>query len=320
LQLKGLNMFLAPLTKHHRMALISAVLLLNVLSGDDAQAGDCQLYESAVAEARAQGDLTKVQTEIDALDRSIGVCSAFEIEIIRRNAALAYYDKAILPGLSDAERVDLLSKGLKLAEPWKMSATLADIEFAKRNFAKAAELYQNALDDMRDESANPEPPPQATIATIVKRAEQASLLSPVYVPRINKRSGQPGGLAEPNTRGFVAKKAAVPVQFNFRETTFTEAGLKAVEDMSHYLKQQGVSEIRLVGHTDPRGSRAFNQRLSEERAKAVAEYLKSHGFSGEIETAGRGEDEPYKDDGSLVLTEEERYQLDRRVELERGAD
>lgn len=53
------------------------------------------------------------------------------------------------------------------------------------------------------------------------------------------------------------------------------------------------SSIEVIGHTDNVGEAAYNQDLSQRRAVAVAEVLRSSGVpSGRIATYGRGEDAP----------------------------
>ncbi|HVP31540.1 MAG TPA: OmpA family protein [Myxococcota bacterium] len=52
-------------------------------------------------------------------------------------------------------------------------------------------------------------------------------------------------------------------------------------------------KITIEGHTDVRGSDAYNQRLSEERAAAVKTYLVAQGVpADELETVGYGETRP----------------------------
>lgn len=60
------------------------------------------------------------------------------------------------------------------------------------------------------------------------------------------------------------------------------------------VKRSGVtpSTITIVGHTDSRGSKKYNQRLSERRAQSVADYLASQGLTGNMQVGGRGEVEP----------------------------
>src|SRR5690606_12856644 len=51
---------------------------------------------------------------------------------------------------------------------------------------------------------------------------------------------------------------------------------------------QPLESILINGHTDPLGAAAYNQKLSERRAQAVAAYLKTLGVSAAMETRGLG--------------------------------
>lgn len=71
------------------------------------------------------------------------------------------------------------------------------------------------------------------------------------------------------------------------------------------------STVQVIGHTDNTGDAAYNQDLSERRARSVANVLISAGTSaGRIVTVGRGEDAPVASN----LTPEGRAQ-NRRVEI-----
>jgi outer membrane protein OmpA-like peptidoglycan-associated protein len=71
------------------------------------------------------------------------------------------------------------------------------------------------------------------------------------------------------------------------------------------------SRIEVIGHTDNTGSAAYNQDLSQRRAVAVAEVLRSGGVpSAHVAAFGRGEDQPIASN----LTPEGRQQ-NRRVEI-----
>ena len=52
-------------------------------------------------------------------------------------------------------------------------------------------------------------------------------------------------------------------------------------------------QVRIEGHTDSRGSRAFNMRLSQARANSVLAYLVGRGISSDrLEAKGYGPDQP----------------------------
>ena len=56
---------------------------------------------------------------------------------------------------------------------------------------------------------------------------------------------------------------------------------------------KSVSSMTIVGYTDPLGPDAYNQKLSEQRAAAVRDYLVSKGMSSSvIQTEGRGKSQP----------------------------
>src|SRR5690606_39431642 len=53
--------------------------------------------------------------------------------------------------------------------------------------------------------------------------------------------------------------------------------------------KDGVATV--IGHTDRIGSEAYNQSLSEQRARTVADYLIAKGlFADKVRAEGRGED------------------------------
>lgn len=71
------------------------------------------------------------------------------------------------------------------------------------------------------------------------------------------------------------------------------------------------TDLLIVGHTDSRGTDAFNLSLSERRATAVVNYLASQGVArNRLRPAGRGEAEPIATNES-----EQGRQQNRRVEV-----
>ena len=70
--------------------------------------------------------------------------------------------------------------------------------------------------------------------------------------------------------------------------------IKPLDDMAQVLSTNPVIlGVRVEGHTDDRGSRARNRRLSQSRAEAVRRYLVRRGIRADtIEAIGFGEDKP----------------------------
>jgi OmpA-OmpF porin, OOP family len=73
----------------------------------------------------------------------------------------------------------------------------------------------------------------------------------------------------------------------------------------------GDERLEVVGHTDSVGTDAYNQKLSERRAQAVADYLATQGVAkGNMGVSGKGESSPIADNA----TKEGRAK-NRRVEI-----
>ncbi|MGF1533393.1 MAG: OmpA family protein [Bernardetiaceae bacterium] len=80
--------------------------------------------------------------------------------------------------------------------------------------------------------------------------------------------------------------------------------------LNEFLKVYPDVMIEMGSHTDERGSRTYNQRLSEARAKSAVDYIIAKGIPAEdIRAKGYGEDEPKIPN---ARTEEE-HQLNRRT-------
>lgn len=82
-----------------------------------------------------------------------------------------------------------------------------------------------------------------------------------------------------------------------------------------------IDSLRLVGHTDRLGSDAYNQRLSEQRAATIKQYLRTRGLSTVIESSGVGESQPSGQTGQCLGTRSTPalkacLQPDRRVSVE----
>lgn len=67
----------------------------------------------------------------------------------------------------------------------------------------------------------------------------------------------------------------------------------ALNSVALVLKEYQKTTVDIIGHTDNVGSAAYNQRLSEDRARSVAEYLAGQGIlPARLLVAGMGESQP----------------------------
>ena len=91
-------------------------------------------------------------------------------------------------------------------------------------------------------------------------------------------------------------RPAVSMQltFAFNSDKLSEQAKNTLDNLGKALQGEELKAdiFRIEGHTDSKGSRAYNQRLSERRAQSVTRYLVER-FSIEskrLQSVGRGED------------------------------
>lgn len=96
-----------------------------------------------------------------------------------------------------------------------------------------------------------------------------------------------GPLARPVTRTYSLSADAL---FDFDEANLRPEGRTSIARLSRDLDQVSYEAVDVVGHTDPLGSDAYNQDLSERRAGTVRTELVQEGVpSGRISSRGVGE-------------------------------
>ena len=87
-------------------------------------------------------------------------------------------------------------------------------------------------------------------------------------------------------------KFAMPVHFDFDKSDIRSVDRPLLDRFASIAKKyyQGAT-ITVEGFADPAGTQAYNKRLSQKRAAAVADYLTSQGglASGNVRTVGYGE-------------------------------
>lgn len=84
------------------------------------------------------------------------------------------------------------------------------------------------------------------------------------------------------------------VNFATNKAILTKDAQEILEQAVAVLKNtDSVIEVRVEGHTDSRGTDAYNMALSQKRAQAVVDYLTSRGVkSGSLIAVGMGETSP----------------------------
>lgn len=101
------------------------------------------------------------------------------------------------------------------------------------------------------------------------------------------------------------------VLFESGRATLLASAQERLNQVADALLQNRDANIVVEGHTDSQGDDASNQKLSEDRAKSVRDYLVSRGIANDrIRSVGHGEKTPVADNNSA-----EGRANNRRVEI-----
>ena len=111
------------------------------------------------------------------------------------------------------------------------------------------------------------------------------------------------------------------IQFELDKAEILQASHGLLDEIVDVLKKNAdIKKVDILGHTDSDGTDAYNQDLSDRRAKAVLQYLVSHGVESKRLTArGLGEAKPIADNETAEGKEKNRRVEFLIVEREEGA-
>ena len=101
------------------------------------------------------------------------------------------------------------------------------------------------------------------------------------------------------------------MNFEFDRAQVRAVAAVVLDEAARILRENADVRISVDGHTDATGPEAYNQTLSERRAKAVKSYLVENGVRADrLSTRGYGESNPIASNDTR-----EGRELNRRVEL-----
>lgn len=111
---------------------------------------------------------------------------------------------------------------------------------------------------------------------------------------------------------FTAKEECklVNLYFAYNSTELVEEAQRWLQYNVRCAKSRGGKELILEGHADSRGPQGYNQKLSVERADAVAKLVGSAGIDIPVKAKGAGEHDPLRNGKT-----EKDYAFNRRVEF-----
>lgn len=102
------------------------------------------------------------------------------------------------------------------------------------------------------------------------------------------------------------------IYFETAKATIRSKSTTTLERAAKVLSDYPDVRVEISGHTDDRGKRDYNMKLSADRAESVKAWLVEHGIdASRITTRGAGPDEPVADNGSRAGRAK-----NRRIEFE----
>jgi len=101
------------------------------------------------------------------------------------------------------------------------------------------------------------------------------------------------------------------IYFKIGSANLEPASIPVLQQLYQMMRENPEIRIEIEGHTDSTGTSAFNMKLSQQRAMAVADWLIRNGISStRITTHGYGDTRPVADNST-----EEGRRKNRRTEI-----
>jgi OOP family OmpA-OmpF porin len=148
----------------------------------------------------------------------------------------------------------------------------------------------------------PAPPPPAPVVVAPPPPPVAAPIAPVAV----------APAAAPKTKPMRTVTIGGDAFFDVNKATFRKEAQPQLEKYAEQVRRvTAVEAVQITGHTDSTGATDYNQKLSEQRAATVKDFLVKNGVDpSKITILGMGERQPLADNG----TKEGRAK-NRRVEV-----
>jgi outer membrane protein OmpA-like peptidoglycan-associated protein len=243
-------------------------------------------------------------------------CGGYLTSFRARRAALQVEAAEGLRGnpKRSAEREALI---LQADEPrllWTAAYLAGELYKSKKQYDKAADAFERAISIAGDKSLTPQAPDTKDWKEMLALSYESKALAAGFVSAGRTSRGLvAGSLGEPSNRALKIEIVPLPIQFETGRDDLTPEGVKYASELAEAIKQQGPSTVVLEGHTDPRGSDAYNLDLSERRVKRVARFLAENGVTAQIVTEAKGKREPFTPPDASDLSQEQIWALNRRV-------
>lgn len=141
----------------------------------------------------------------------------------------------------------------------------------------------------------PKPEPvieKQSISEIPSQKPVEAVVIHVSEPEVEKKVAVV--VAEPEIEKKVIVLVLEDINFDFDKSTLTPEAQAILKRNIKILNENPRAKVRIAGYTSASGTDEYNQKLSEQRAASVKDYLVNEGLiSGErLTTIGYGEDNP----------------------------
>lgn len=134
---------------------------------------------------------------------------------------------------------------------------------------------------------------QATILDLKGLPSDASGGISDLSSQIDGLAARHDGLSVRQDKNAVTVSMLGDVLFDFDKAAIRPAAEPTLQDIAKLIKSDSAGTVAIEGHTDSKGSAAYNKDLSLRRAQAVAQWLASHGVDkARLSVKGLGDTQP----------------------------
>ncbi len=145
----------------------------------------------------------------------------------------------------------------------------------------------------------PPPPAPVAAAPAPAAAPAAAAAAPSVAPAV---AAVPlaAVAAAPKTKPMRTVTLESDAFFDVNKASFRNAAQPELEKAAERVRRvTSIEAVQIVGHTDSTGSSAYNQKLSEQRAATVKDFLVKNGIQpSKITILGKGETSPIADNAT----------------------
>ncbi|WP_373746990.1 OmpA family protein [Neisseria dentiae] len=141
--------------------------------------------------------------------------------------------------------------------------------------------------------------PAQPASTALQTAEPQSAAAQTASAPVSSVSAQGSNLSATGS-SLSAQQTGFNIEINLASDVlfdFDKADLKPEADAelqkaAEVIREKGKGLILITGHTDSKGSEAYNKKLSLARAEAVKQWFEKHGLHYDYQTDGKGAADP----------------------------